>query len=100
MKCVKIDIESAIPEGELLDAVTSTASKNLLAKQVIDSHRHRADEVAEGVGGTVRTDRAPEFYIRRGSDILEGGDFLLAASRWEVWVPEGFDPMDASTASR
>lgn len=92
MKCVKIDIETATPEGELLDAVTSTQKKNDLSKKIIDSHRTRADEVAQQAGGQVRTDVPPEFYIRRGADILEGGDFLLAASRWSVWVPDNFDP--------
>jgi hypothetical protein len=84
----------------LLDAVTSTYAKNRLAKQVIDSHRHRADTVAREAGGELRTDRVPEFYIRRGSDIIDGGDFLLAASRWEVWAPDNFDPKRASEASR
>jgi len=100
MKCVKIDIESAIPEGELLDAVSSTEAKNRLAKQIIDSHRHRADTVAAEAGGELRTDTAPEFYIRRGSDLVDGGDFLLSASRWDVWVPDDFDPQRAAADSR
>jgi hypothetical protein len=100
MKCVKIDIESAIPEGELLDTIWSTQRKTQLAKQIIDSHRHRADAVAHEAGGELRTDRVPEFYIRRGSDLVAGGDFLLSASRWEVWVPDDFDPQRAASDSR
>jgi hypothetical protein len=100
VKCVKIDVESAIPEGELADGLFSTFMKNDLAKKIIDQHRHRADEAASSVGGSVRTDRVPEFYIRRGSDLVEGGDFLLTASRWDVWVPDGFDPKRVDSASR
>lgn len=100
MKSVKIDIESAIPEGELADGLFSTQKKDELAKQIINQHRHRADEVASSAGGSLRTDRVPEFYIRRGSDLIEGGDFLLTASRWEVWVPDNFDPQRASETSR
>jgi hypothetical protein len=100
MKPWKIDVESAIPEGELADGLFSTQKKNELAKQIIDQHRHRADEVATSVGGQLRTDRVPEFYIRRGSDLIEGGDFLLTASRWDTWVPDNFDPERASTESR
>lgn len=94
MKCVKIDIESAIPEGELLDGLFSTEMKNDLAKKIIDQHRHSADDAAATAGGTVRTDVAPEFYIRRGSDLVAGGDFLLTASRWDVWVPDNFEPSE------
>lgn len=94
---MKIDVESATPDGELLDAVNSTVRKNDLAKQIIDQHRHRADEVAIGAGGSLRTDTPPEFYIRRGSDLIEGGDFLLTASRWQAWVPDNFDPARADS---
>jgi hypothetical protein len=93
VKCVKIDVESAIPEGELADGLFSTQMKEELAKKIIDQHRHTADQIVDGVGGSLRTDRVPEFYIRRGSDLIEGGDFLLTASRWEAWVPDGFDPV-------
>lgn len=92
MKPWKIDVESAIPEGELADGLFSTQMKNELAKEIIDQHRETADKVAADAGGSLRTDRVPEFYIRRGSDIEKGGDFLLTASRWEAWVPNGFDP--------
>jgi len=100
MKPWKIDIESAIPEGELADGLFSTEKKNELAKQIIDQHRHRADEVASSAGGELRTDRVPEFYIRRGSDLIKGGDFLLTASRWECWVPDSFDPQRAAEMTR
>lgn len=92
MKCVEIDVESAIPEGELADGLFSTSMKDELAKKIIDQHRHTADGIARDAGGELRTDSMPEFYIRRGSDVIEGGDFLLTASRWKVWVPDGFDP--------
>lgn len=99
MKCVKIDVESAIPEGELLDTIWTTERKEQLAKDIINSHREKADRVATDAGGQLRTDTAPEFYIRRGSDLVAGGDFLLSASRWQVWVPDNFDPAIASTMS-
>lgn len=95
MKSAKIDVESAIPEGELADGLFSTQMKNKLAKDIIDQHRHTADQIARDAGGQLRTDVAPEFYIRRGSDLIEGGDFLLTASRWDVWVPDNFDPAAA-----
>lgn len=94
MKCVKIDIESAIPEGELLDGLFTTNLKEELAKKIIDQHRSRADDAAHLAGGSLRTDTVPEFYIRRGSDIVAGGDFLLTASRWDVWVPDNFEPSE------
>lgn len=100
MKCVKIDIESAIPEGELQDTLWSTERKNALAKEIINAHREKADAVAVMAGGSLRTDTPPEFYIRRGSDLVAGGDFLLTASRWDVWVPDNFDPQRASNDSR
>lgn len=94
MKCVKIDVESEIPEGELADVLFSTQKKNELARQVIESHRAQADAAARTAGGEVRTDTTPEFYIRRGSHVIEGGDFLLTASRWDVWVPDNFEPSE------
>ncbi len=100
MKCVKIDVESAIPEGELADGLFTTNLKDKLASKIVEQHRHTADQIATDAGGSLRTDRVPEFYIRRGSDILVGGDFLLTASRWEVWVPDNFDPQRASETSR
>jgi hypothetical protein len=100
MKCVKIDIESAIPEGELQDTLWSTERKNALAKEIINAHREKADAAAAEVGGSLRTDTPPEFYIRRGSDLVAGGDFLLTASRWDVWVADDFDPARASAATR
>lgn len=100
MKPWKIDIESAIPEGELADGLFSTSMKDELAKKIIDQHRHSADAAALSAGGQLRTDKVPEFYIRRGSDLIEGGDFLLTASRWEAWVPDNFDPQRAAEASR
>ena len=99
MKTAVIDIESAIPEGELLDGITSTRAKEILAKELINSHRERADRVAREVGGTVRTDWKPGWYIRRGSHIVFGGDFILAASRWQVNVPDNFDPEQAATSA-
>jgi len=99
MKTTKIDIESAIPEGEMLDVLTSTQAKNQLAKELINSHRERADRAAREVGGTVRTDWTPEWYIRRGSHVTFGGDFILAASRWQVDVPNNFDPKQAAMSA-
>jgi len=99
MRSTLIDIESAIPEGELLDGITSTEAKERLAKELIDSHRSRADRAAREVGGTVRTDWKPQWYIRRGSHVTFGGDFILAASRWQVWVPDGFDPATAASSA-
>jgi|SRR6187549_1297605 len=100
MKCVKIDIESAIPQGELIDVLWSRERKNTLAKEIINSHREKADAAASAAGGSLRTDTPPEFYIRRGADLVAGGDFLLTASRWDVWVPDTFDPARASAATR
>jgi hypothetical protein len=99
VKTTKIDIESAIPEGELLDSITSTRAKEQLAKELIDSHRERADRAAREIGGTVRTDWKPQWYIRRGSHVTFGGDFILAASRWQVNVPNNFDPREAATSA-
>ena len=100
MKIQMIDVESAIPEGELLDEIYTTEKKEKLAKAIIDQHRETADKIANEYGGQLRTDVAPEFYIRRGSDVIEGGDFLLTASRWQVWVADNFDPARAAQASR
>lgn len=100
MKDVQIDVELAIPQGEIVDAVSSTFGKNVLAKDIIDRVRQRADDEAHRVGGRLHTDRIPEFYIRRGSDVIHGGDFLLVASRWWVSVPNAFDPARAAAASR
>lgn len=99
MKTAKIDIESAIPEGEMMDNLTSTEMKNRLAKELIDSHRERADRAAREVGGTVRTDWTPEWYIRRGSHVTFGGYFLLCASRWMVDVPNNFDAREAAASA-
>ena len=100
MRTTYIDIETNVEKGELLDNLNSTEAKNQLAKELIDSHREKADRCAREIGGTVRTDWKPQWYIRRGSHISFGGDFVLAASRWAVWVPDSFNPeLAASSAS-
>lgn len=96
VKEVEIDIVSEIPAGEILDDITSTAGQQAVAKELIDSHRARADVVARSVGGQVRTDWKPGWYIRRGSHLIIGGDWILAASRWKVWVPNSFEPQRAA----
>lgn len=101
MKCVKIDVETAQPESGLVDGLVSTNAKDELAKRIINQHRETADRIARDAGGELRTDRVPEWYIRRGADIVAGGeDLLLTASRWEVWVPDNFDPERAAADSR
>jgi hypothetical protein len=95
MKSQQIDVEVAIEEGEALDALISTGGKNVLATEIVEKHRVKAEEEVRRVGGRLRTDRAPEFYIRRGSDLINGGDFILSASRWWCEVPNVFDPAQA-----
>lgn len=92
MKDVQMDVHLEVPRGELLDIITSTKDKDALAAALVERVRDHADKVARGVGGTVRTDRIPEFYIRRGAHVTDGGDWLLVASRWWVTVPNWFDP--------
>lgn len=99
-KSAKIDVEVPIPEGELLDGINSTDAKNRLATDIVEKHRVKAEQEVRAVGGSLRTDRAPEFYIRRGSDIEHGGDYILSASRWEAWVPNSFDMHNTTLGTR
>lgn len=87
-----MDVHLEVPRGELIDEVRTTADKNAIAADLVERSRQHAEEVAGRVGGKLRTDRQPEWYIRRGSHVTEGGDFLLVASRWWVTVPNWFDP--------
>lgn len=91
MKDTFLDVEVAIPSAGLADNLFTTELKDELATEVVEKCRVKADEVARGVGGRVRTDRAPEFYIRTGGDLVSGEEFLLVASRWAVRVPNAFD---------
>lgn len=100
MKIVKIDIEQELPAGEFLDGFRSTQEKTIASKAIINQAREKADQEARLVGGRVRVDMKPEFYIRRGSHVLLGGDLMLVASRWSVEVPDSFDPHTAASASR
>lgn len=104
MKIAYIDVESARPESQLTEGLIvqgGTSASQALAKQIIDLHRETADRIAREAGGELRTDHKPEFYLRRGADIVAGGeDLLLTASRWAIWVPDNFDPERASAASR
>jgi hypothetical protein len=95
-----MDVELAINEAMLAENLFSTARKNALAADVVERCRVKAEQVAREVGGRLRLDRPPEFYIRRGSDLVEGGDYLLVASRWTVDVPNSFDPERAAALSR
>jgi hypothetical protein len=92
MKDVQIDVHLEIARGEIADHIYNTKDKNVLAAAIVERVREHAERIASGVGGTVRTDRAPEWYIRRGSHVTQGGDFLLVASRWWVTVPNWFEP--------
>jgi|1185.fasta_scaffold24198_2 hypothetical protein len=92
MKDVQIDVHLEVPRGELLDDVVSTETRDKLAADIVERLRDHADQVVRRVGGQLRTDRQPEFYLRRGSHFTEGGDWLLVASRWWVTVPNWFDP--------
>ena len=100
MKTTYVDIELPVNEAGLYENITSTAQKNALAADLVERCRVKAEQVAREVGGRLRMDRAPEFYIRRGSDLVEGGDYLLVASRWAVDVPNAFDPAHAAALSR
>jgi hypothetical protein len=95
MKDQFLDVEIAIPQGELMDDLHSTAKKDALSAALVEKARVKAEEEVRLVGGRLRTDRAPEFYIRRGSHIIDGGDFMLVASRWACVVPNSFDPTHA-----
>lgn len=92
MKDVQIDVHLEIPRGEIADEIYTTEDKDALAAEIVERVREHAVVVARNVGGTVRTDRKPEFYIRRGTHVLSGGDWLLVASRWWVTVPNWFEP--------
>lgn len=100
VKTARIDIEVAIPQGELLDALTSTQAKNEISAEIIEKHRVKAEQEVREVGGRLHTDTMPEWYIRRGSHVVTGGDFILTASRWTVSVPNSFDPQHAAASSR
>lgn len=99
-KTTFLDVEVPIEQGELLDALTSTQAKNRLSAEIIEKHRVKAEEEARAVGGRLQTDTMPEWYIRRGSDLVNGGDYILTASRWTVLVPNSFDPKFAAARSR
>lgn len=92
MKDVQIDVILPIPNGEIADQIRTTVEKNMVAAEIVENSRHGAETLAARVGGRVRTDRQPEWYIRRGSHFVHGGDYLLVASRWWVTVPNWFDP--------
>lgn len=97
MKRAQIDVSLEIPYGEMLDSIGSTADKNALAAALVERVRGKAEEEARRVGGRVVTDTPPEFYIRRGSHVVKGGDWFLVASRWTVDVPNAFDERHATT---
>ncbi len=97
MKTQQIDVEVAIAQGDLLDALNTTADKERVSKEIIDKHRAKAEEEVRAVGGRLHTDTMPEWYIRRGSDLIEGGDYVLTASRWTCSVPNAFDPAHAAS---
>lgn len=59
------------------------------ARHVIGLTKHKADEVAAGKGGYVRTDRLPEITIKKGSQVLTGVDMLLVHIVWHAEVPDG-----------
>jgi hypothetical protein len=61
-------------------------------RAVVEKSRVKADEMAAGVGGTVRTNRHVEFTSRVGQHMLVPGDFVLVGTRWWVDVPESFTP--------
>lgn len=100
MKDHFIDVQVPIEHGEALDKIISTGGKNALAAEIVEKHRVKAEQEVRAVGGKLRTDRAPEFYIRRGADLVHGGDYILTASRWACTVPNSFDPEFASQRSR
>lgn len=100
MKIVRIDVELPVEKGEIADHLYTTEAKNRLSAALVERVRGKADEEARAVGGRLLTDSLPEFYLRRGSHVVFGGDYLLVASRWKVEVPESFDPKRAAAASR
>lgn len=100
MKTAQIDVEVAIEQGELMDVLTSTSEKNKVATDIVEKHRVKAEQEARAVGGRLVTDTLPQWYIRRGSDLINGGDYILTASRWTVVVPNSFDPKRAAGLSR
>lgn len=100
MKTTFLDVELAVDDAALVENLTTTEQKNALATDIVERCRVKADQEARAVGGRLRMDRPPEFYIRRGSDLVHGGDYLLVASRWAVDVPNAFDSGRASSLSR
>jgi hypothetical protein len=100
VKEAKIDVEVAINEAGLVENLYTTERKEELSAELVEKCRVKAEAEVRLVGGRLRTDRMPEFYIRRGSDLVEGGDYLLVASRWHVDVPNSFDPQHAAARSR
>jgi hypothetical protein len=91
MKDTFLDVEVAVPSASLADNLYTTELKDELSAQLVEKCRVEAEQRAREVGGRVRTDRAPEFYIRTGGDLVTGEEFLLVASRWSVVVPNAFD---------
>lgn len=100
VKPAQIDVELEIPYGEILDQIGTTADKNVVATIVVERCRHEALRLAEEAGGSLNMARPPEFYIRRGSHVTFGGDFMLVASRWWCEMPNDFDPQRAAAMTR
>lgn len=86
MKPQQVDVLLELP----LQEANQLRLRGRLTEDLIERMRITADQSAREVGGRLRTDRVPEFTISEGSSPLLG-DMLLAASRWWVEVPEGFD---------
>ncbi len=77
-----IDVTVEVPYHEL------PSNDEEAAKTIIGLLRHKADEVCAESGARLRTDRLPEVIVKRGAHVLVGGDYVLAASRWAVVMPE------------
>lgn len=82
MRDMFIDVLLEVPAADLRQLDDPT-------RFLYERMRHRADELCEGNGARLRTDRSPEVHIREGRHPLLGIDMTLVASRWAVVAPDG-----------
>jgi hypothetical protein len=79
-------------------SLTNKAKAEELSRELAEASTEAAKAKAHHDGIRIFTDHGPtETYIRRGSHVLAGGDFLLVATRWKGEVRESFDPDRANT---
>jgi len=84
----QLDVLLEIPMSQ---ADRMARDRGAIGPEIVDMSRWRAEELCREAGGTLRTDRTPEFTMSEGQSPLLG-DMLLVGSRWWAEVPENFVP--------